>query len=273
MRQRIVTCTGVIISIALFHFACSSPPPKPASSTANTNANANGNSSPSPTPDSPAAPTELFGTAVIAGKVTYDGVRPIAKPIKMGGDPVCAKAQTAIDQSKELAADGGVPHVFVYIKQGISQKYPVPAQTVILDQTGCMYVPHVFGIQVGQTLTIRNSDPTAHNVHSLAQKNQQFNVSQASAGMTKNEVFSREEIMVKVKCDVHGWMSSFAGVLNHPFFAVTDANGEFSIPKLPAGSYTVEIWHETFQRQTKKIDLKDGETLKLDFVYSKANKP
>lgn len=256
---------------------CSSPPQattapsKPSSPTAS---NANGPASPQ-TNDNAATPTssELFGTAAIRGKVHFEGTRPVPKPLPMSGDAVCSRAAAVLDPSKIVNPDGTVPNVFVYIKQGISQRYPAPAEPVLLDQVGCMYVPHVFGVQVGQTLTIRNSDPTAHNVHSLASKNTKFNFAQPTAGMTRNEKFTREEVMVKLKCDVHGWMSTYAGVLNHPFFAVTGETGDFEIARLPAGQYTVEIWHETFQKQQAQVTLKPGERAELDFTYGKAAQP
>lgn len=258
----------VLTTLALLTGCSKSPtPPAPAP------APATPTTGPAATTD-PMASAQKFGTAVIEGKVTFEGQRPVAKTLNMSGDAVCASTGAgAIDQSKEIAADGSVPHVFVYIKQGINQTYPVPTEPVLLDQKGCTYVPHVFGIQVGQTLIIRNSDPTPHNIHSLPTKQGGFNLSQPAQGMKSNQTFTREEIMVKIKCDVHGWMSSHAGVLKHPFFAVTDSMGKYSIPKLPAGEYTVEIWHETFQRQTKKVTVKEGETVTLDFVYSKGTKP
>ncbi|MBX3396482.1 MAG: carboxypeptidase regulatory-like domain-containing protein [Phycisphaerae bacterium] len=256
---------------------CSSPPQsttapsKPSTPTAS-NANDSASTPAGNDADSPAS-AELFGTAAIRGKVHFEGTRPVPKPLPMSGDAVCSRAAAVLDPSKIVNPDGTVPNVFVYIKQGISQRYPAPAEPVLLDQVGCMYVPHVFGIQVGQTLTIRNSDPTAHNVHSLATKNNKFNFAQPTAGMTRNEKFTREEIMVKVKCDVHGWMSTYAGVLNHPFFAVTSDTGEFEITRLPAGQYTVEIWHETFQKQQSQITLKAGETADLNFTYGKVSQP
>ncbi|HWL95226.1 MAG TPA: carboxypeptidase regulatory-like domain-containing protein [Phycisphaerae bacterium] len=232
---------------------------------------ASNSNSPSPPPSQ--TPAQFFGTAVISGRVTFEGTRPAPRKLAMTGDAVCTKAGDVFDESRMIAADGGVPHVFVYVKKGINGKYAVPSDAVVLDQKGCMYVPHVFGIQIGQTLTIRNSDPTAHNVHGLPKKNDSFNYSQSSIGMTNDATFSREEVMVKVKCDVHGWMSSYAGVLSHPFYDVTDDGGRFEIGRLPAGDYTVEVWHETFQRQAKQVTVKDGETLTLDFVYSKGAKP
>ncbi len=274
MHARTCLTFSFALSLAFPLSACSKPPEKqkadrPGGAPASESEPKNGATGGTAAPSTPEA-SDLFGAAVIKGRVSYEGDRPAARAISMAGDPVCHRAGAgARDQSREVSADGGVPHVFVYIKQGVSGRYPVPTEAVVLDQVGCVYVPHVLGIQVGQTLTIKNSDPTAHNVHARSTRNAPFNISQPRIGMTTDRTFTREEIMVPVKCDVHGWMSSFAGVVSHPFHAVTDAGGNYEITRLPPGDYELEIWHETFQRQQKKISLKEGETLTLDFVYAK----
>ncbi|MCB9851724.1 MAG: carboxypeptidase regulatory-like domain-containing protein [Phycisphaerales bacterium] len=203
----------------------------------------------------------VFGTSTIKGKVSLEGDPPPKTKITMQGDRFCAKHNMEhIAPKLEVGKDGGLPHVFVYVKKGISAKYPAPSEAVTLDQTGCMYHPHIFGLQIGQTLTIKNNDDTAHNVNSLTKKNQKFNISQPQAGMTADKTFSKEEIMVKFKCDVHGWMDAYCGVLKHPFFAVTDADGNFEIPKLPAGKYTIEAWHEMYGTRTMDVEVGEGET-------------
>lgn len=229
---------------------------------------------PAPTASDSSAPSSgLFGSGVIEGRVTFEGTRPNPRPIKMSGDANCSPTKPAVEQGKVIAEDGGMPYVFVYIKKGIDGKYPVPTEPVLLNQVGCMYEPHVFGIQIGQPLKILNSDPTAHNVHSMATKNKAFNVSQPAQNMVSMQAFSRQEIGFKIKCDVHGWMSTFGSALPHPFFAVTDETGRYKIERLPAGEYEVEVWHELYQTVSQRITVKDGETVTLDFVYAKGAKP
>ena len=160
-----------------------------------------------------------------------------------------------------------MPHVFVYIKKGIHGAYAPPAEPVQLDQKGCMFAPHVFGIQVGQPLRITNSDPTSHNVHGLFKKNARFNISQPTKGMFAIKTFSRPEVMAKFKCDVHGWMTAYAGVLRHPFFGVTNAEGFFEIPRLPPGDYVLEAWHELWGTLRQDIIVKDGQALDIAFTY------
>ena len=167
-----------------------------------------------------------------------------------------------------ISETGGVPHVFVYIKRGIQGRYPTPEKPVMLNQSGCMFVPHVFGLQVGQPLHIVNNDETFHNVHSLTKHNAGFNVSQPQKGMKATRRFSRPEIMVKLRCDVHGWMEAYCGVLPHPFFTVTDENGAFEISSLPAGDYTMEAWHELWGAIEQDVTIGDEETKECTLTYS-----
>ena len=143
-------------------------------------------------------------------------------------------------------AGNGLQNAFVYVKDGLGNRtFPVPKTPVVLDQQGCKYRPHVVGIQVGQPLEVRNSDSTLHNVHAIPKVNKEFNFGQPTKGMKSSRTFDKAEVMVPFKCDVHGWMNAYAGVVAHPFFAVSKADGSFEIKGLPPGSYTVEVWHST----------------------------
>jgi hypothetical protein len=132
-----------------------------------------------------------------------------------------------------------------------------------------MYNPHVFGIQVGQALEIQNSDATLHNVHAQPVTNESFNVGQPNQGMKTEKKFTKAEMPVKFKCDVHSWMHCFAGVFTHPFFAVTGDDGSFKISGLPAGSYTIVAWQEKYgESAPQKVDIKDGEAKSLTFAFT-----
>lgn len=223
-----------------------------------------------------------MGTATIKGKVTYAGDPPKIKAIKMAGDSHCTKAHPSAvpDQGTIIykAEGNAIPYVFVYLKKGVKDKYDPPAEAKVLDQNGCTYHPHVWGLVAGQGINIKNSDPTNHNIHSLAKKNPAFNFAQPQKDMVKElrgkDTFTREEVMVKIKCDVHAWMASYAGVLTHPFFAVTvdhesdggdkAKRGTFEIAKVPAGEYEIAAWHETFGEVTQKITVADGETKEIE---------
>ena len=107
-----------------------------------------------------------------------------------------------------------------------------------------MYKPHVFGVQVGQNVEFVNSDATAHNVHALPNVNRSSISASRSRRRRTRGSSRRREVMVRFKCDMHNWMSAYAGVLEHPYFAVTTPGGEFELKNLPAGHLHVEAWHE-----------------------------
>lgn len=223
------------------------------------------------------------GTAVIKGKVVFDGTPPATKPLPIKGDAHCEAEHKSPqpDQGTIVYKTEGnaVPYVFVYVKNGINGKYDVPTTPVTIDQHGCMYHPHVFGMMAGQPFEVKNSDPINHNIHSLAKKgNPTFNFSQPNKDMTKvlkgNETFTKPEVLLRIKCDVHSWMSAFVGVVTHPFYSVTkshedtqnkDERGTFEIKNLPAGEYEIEAVHEVFGAVTQKVSVKDGETKEITF--------
>ncbi len=233
---------------------------------------------------------------VIRGRVIFDGDPASVGGIDMSGNAQCvavhrakgnvdAKGRPKVpDPGQIIYKDSGnaLPFVFVYVKRGIDKRYDPPDRPVVLDQVGCMYEPHVFGMIAGQGLDIRNSDPLNHNVHSLARKNPDWNFAQSAPGtrqMRGADTFTQPEVMIKIKCDVHGWMSSYSGVLTHPFFDVTKDHiqfpkevhgniqkwGTFEIREVPPGDYLLEAWHERFGTATQNVSLKPGETREIEF--------
>lgn len=209
------------------------------------------------------------GTATVSGSITLEGAPPPAETIRMNSDPVCLKAATDTETDYYAVGDGGgLGNVFVYVKEGLSGSYPTPAETVVLDQQGCRYTPHVFGVQVGQTVQITNSDPTLHNIHATPAVNAEFNTGQPIQGMSTERTFDQAEVMVPFKCDVHGWMNAYVGVLDHPYFATTGPDGAFDIGNLPAGSYVIEAWHEMLGAQTQNVTVGDGATAEVSFTFN-----
>ena len=210
-----------------------------------------------------------MGSAIVSGKAVLNGKAPSPATIDMGADPTC-KAQhsgTVKDDSVVQNANGTLQNVFVYVKEGAGN-YPAPSTPVVLDQKGCMYNPHVLGVQVGQPLQIVNSDPTLHNVHCMPAVNDGFNMAQPAQGMKTSKAFAKPEVMVKMKCDVHSWMHCYVGVVSNPFFGVTGADGTFKITGLPSGTYTLAAWHEKYGTSEKKVEVKDGETKTVDFTFN-----
>jgi len=203
----------------------------------------------------------------LTGRVVFKGTPPARETFKMGTDPVCG----ASGQSEALlvSKDGAIQNAFVYIKDGVDPSYTfdVPTTPVTLDQKGCFYEPRVVGVRVGQPIQIVNSDPTLHNVHALPRVNQEFNYPQSKVGASMTRTFTSPEVMVRFKCDVHGWMASYVGVMSTPFFAVTNSDGSFEIKGLPPGTYTVEAWQEKLGTRSATITIGPSQSQTTSFTF------
>lgn len=230
-------------------------------------------SGPSSTSSTPSAASDAdrATSGILTGSVVLDGTVPAAAIVRLDADPKClalAAGEARRTEHVVMGSGNTLQNVFVYVKDGLpAAMYPVPAQPVVLDQQKCRYVPRVLGIQVGQQLTIRNSDPLLHNVRAESTINEPFDVGTPIQNMEVHRTFATREVMVPVKCNVHGWMNAFIGVLEHPYFAVTDANGRFSIPQLPPGTYTIEVWHDQFGAQHQQVTVAPQATTDLTFTY------
>lgn len=213
--------------------------------------------------------------SVISGRVTLDGPVPENAPIRMASDPVCARAHAGGARSEAFVSErGGLGNVFVYVKDGVAGYAPdPPAEAVTLKQSGCQFQPHVLGVRVGQNVEFVNSDATVHSVHATGDANPEFTLGRVTPGQKSVRYFSTPEVMVRITCDVHDWMSAYLGVLDHPYFAVTTARGSFDLKGLPAGRYTVEAWHEKLGTRTQAVDLADGEKETLAFAFEAPTLP
>ena len=206
----------------------------------------------------------------VNGTVSFSGTAPQMEPVSMNADPVCASLHSEPVYTETVVVNDNqtLKNVFVYVKEGLEGKtFPVPAAPVTIDQKGCRYYPHVFGIQVGQALEILNSDATLHNIHSLAEKGKQFNLGMPLQGMKLTKKFESPEVMVKLKCDVHPWMNAYIGVLPYPYFGVSGEDGTFEIKDLPPGDYTIEAWHERYGTQTQKISVSGETPVQVEFTF------
>lgn len=228
-----------------------------------------------PPPDSASTPAtsppvDPATAATLVGRVVVEGEVPKPEPVTMSGDPVCMRqGRTVETEYFVVSGDGGLDNVFVYVTSGLGdRRFAPPATPVVLDQQGCRYVPHVAGVQVGQPLEVRNSDDTLHNVHIVAAVNEEQNVGQPIKGMRHTFTFRQREVMIPFKCDVHGWMEAYVGVVEHPYFAVTARGGTFEIGGLPPGTYEVAAWHEKLGTRTQQVTVGARETKNLTFTFS-----
>jgi plastocyanin len=209
--------------------------------------------------------------ATVTGVINFEGTPPAPTPVKMESDPVCSAkaASESSDVTQDVVVNNGkLANVFVYVSGGLEGKsFSPPADPVSINQEGCRYHPHVLGIMVGQTLKIKNSDATLHNIHATPTKNAAFNVAQSTQGMETEKKFDQEEVMVPVSCDVHGWMRSYIGVLPHPFYGVSGDDGTFTLKGLPPGEYTITAWHEKYGKQDQKVTVAAKESKNVTFTF------
>jgi plastocyanin len=209
-------------------------------------------------------------SAVIIGRVLYQGTPPKPKPISFGPEKVCAdlnKGKTPFYETLVVDEAGAVKWALVSIRGNVSGSYPVPNKPVVVDQVGCVFVPHVVALMAGQEVEYRNSDPVSHNIRAMPKKNPAFNTI-FSTKMTSKTKLDTPEYGIQLKCDIHFWMSGLVHVLPHPFFAITGDDGSFVITGVPPGTYSLFAWHETLKSQNQNVTVAAGEVKEIDFTMS-----
>ena len=224
-----------------------------------------------PAPKAAAKAVDSATAGKVTGSVKLEGEAPKPDAIQMAADPNCARLHSTpvMTQFYVTGEGGSLANVFVYVKSGLEgMSFTAPSEPVVLDQQGCTYHPHVIGMQVGQPLEIMNSDDTLHNIHAMPKKNKEFNIGQPVKGLKTNKTFDVPEVMIPFKCDVHKWMNSYAGVLDHPYFAVTSEDGAFEIPNLPPGDYVVEAWHERMGTKEMSVTVPASGSAEANFSFS-----
>lgn len=207
----------------------------------------------------------------ISGTLSFTGAVPAAKPFNITSDPVCQAAGQIVPEEL-VVNDGKLQNGFVYVKSGLPTgvSFPPAASEATLNQRGCRYVPHVLGLHTGTRLKLESADQTNHNIHPLPAKNREWNETIFSGSDPITRQFSKPEVMIKVKCGIHSWMLAYIGVLDHPFFAVTDSAGKFSLKGLPPGAYELEAWHEKLGAQTLKVTVPAKAEAQADFTFKAA---
>jgi plastocyanin len=218
-------------------------------------------------PEAPAAPKAGSGT--VGGKVMLSGPAPKNDDIAVDADAACAAQHPNGMQTETVvvSAKGELKNVIVSVSSGLNGPFEVPATPAVITQKGCQYLPHVLAMMTGQKLLIRNDDPFLHNVHTLSSDNPPFNFGQPNKDPGKDAGSFKSAETFRVKCDVHPWMSMSVAVFDHPFFAVTGDDGSFTLPPLPAGTYTITFWHEKYGTQDKEVVVEPGKKVDLNITF------
>ena len=211
----------------------------------------------------------VAGAANLKGTVRFEGVVPKPKLISMAADPSCARQHSSPVFAQEVMTDsnGDLQNVIVFVAEGLGERtFDPPTQPVVVEQKGCMYMPHVLAVRANQPLHVVNDDPTSHNIHPTPANNREWNKAEPP-GSSVDESFAREEIAIPVKCNLHPWMHGYIAVFKHPYFAVTGKDGSFDLSSLPPGTYTIKAWHEKLGTSTQTITLGANETKEISFVF------
>ena len=258
MRDGGLTLAGSLCCVLSLLAGCS-PKPAPATHT---------DAAPASKPSYFQVDPATAGT--VSGTIQMTGARPAPKLINMSEDPACVKANggKAHDESLMVGSHGGVEDAFVYVKSGLEGKdFAVSETPVTIDQSGCWFHPRVLGLQIGQALRVVNSDPVTHNIHPMAEVNREWNHSQGPGDPPILRRFTKQEVMIPVKCNIHSWMHTFIGVLSHPYFAVSKADGTFRIADLPPGTYTLAVWQQTLGTREQQITVEPHGKTVINFNF------
>ena len=251
-RATILVLTGAVMASCLLALGGCAPEP----------------SAPPPPPPGALPAGQAIGSAAIQGRVVFDGPPPARRPIRMSSEAACHKpGSSPLSEDLIVSPSGGLKNAYVHITSGLGDRvFAPPEGPAVMDQSGCLFEPHLLDVQANQLIEFANSDPVVHNVRAAAEKNRSFNVSMPGNGKKVRRFFSEPEV-VKIRCDIHAWMSAFVAVESHPFHQVTGEDGSFSLRGLPAGSYEIEVWHERLGTLRQAVEVGEGERREVTFTF------
>ncbi len=205
----------------------------------------------------------------LTATVNFTGTAPARAKLKREADAFCSKNMLS---EEVIVTNGKLQNVVVRVIKGAeSHAVEVPATPVVIDQQDCMYRPRVIAAVAGQTITVKSSDATGHNVHTFKGDETIFNRAMNAPGSfdKSTKEFGVDNGLITFKCDIHPWMTGFAVVNANPYFGVTAEDGTAKI-ELPAGKYTIEAWHEKYGVKTADVTIEEGKPATIGFDYSGA---
>ena len=223
-------------------------------------------------PASQPGAVQIVANGKISGTILFHGKAPAAT-INTSLDPACAQGGKSTLPAEQFAVkDGKLANVFLYVKSGppeAMQDGGRSAQSVVMDQKNCQYVPHVIAVAAGGHVEFRNSDLTLHNVHTMPTDvgNETIDFSQGSHGQPKIKQFLRPEPMIPVRCNYHPWMNAFINVSATRFFDISDGEGHFNLRGLPPGEYVIGAVHEKLGETTMRVTVLPNKTATAEFDF------
>jgi plastocyanin len=209
----------------------------------------------------------------VSGKVTLSGTPPKAQVIDMSKEPDCVKLNPKQRMTEDTitGSGNGLKNVVVFISAGAPTTAAPQARSVTLNQQNCHYATRVLAFQVGQEVKITNSDPLTHNIHPMPVTNREWNKVQLKESPAFSATFDKQEI-IPVKCNLHPWMRAYFAVMGTSYFAITGEDGQFTLPELSPGKYTLTAWHETYGTRNQEINVAAGQQVTVDLVYNAKTK-
>lgn len=213
-------------------------------------------------------PGPVDEAGVVRGEVRYEGDPPDARAVTVPEDIRSVCGERVALEPIEVGDRGGLGGAVVSVR-GLSRGRPFSESTAVLDQEGCRFEPQVVVLPVDGELTVKNSDPFTHNVHTVTFENRPVNRSQPP-GVDLSLRFAAPE-RLRVECDIHGWMGASVVVSHHPYHAVADAAGGFVLQDVPPGTYTLEAWHPELGIVEREVTVRAGDSSSVTLTYRRSD--
>ena len=211
-----------------------------------------------------AAAGPVYGSD-LAGRIRVSG--PFAEPEKIAvkkDEALCGPEQ--FSEKLLISPEGYLRHAVVSLEGDFKEEFPAAAVPVpVLDQKNCRFTPHVLVVSSKQIFQVGNGDPTAHDVRAFDEAHMLFRFEMDPFQNPVEKKFEKPGRYV-IRCGLHKWMHAIVISAEHPYYAVSDAEGNFQLKDIPAGKYALKIWHETLGETSVPVDLSGGSA--LDFRYT-----